>query len=547
MSKEPMVVKPRQASAFRGKDGLSDFDDNDIAEEPEINGDDTEEQSPGDAAGAGQMSAMSATSKKCGVCLMKLKSLDALEIHIQNKHMVRFCMLTCYQCQEKCVTPEQLIAHMSKEHPEVDDMCGVCGEHHFPLKKHIMTSHYKRYRCDVCKKRFLHLKRLETHMRLHEKRSNHHHHQQQQHGVVAAPAAAAVLWQCDICNKQLSNLADLQAHERSTHLNRGQQALTCLLCGENFHENTTFNTHMMSVHPDFSKEACPVCDCPLVGNEYKEHVREHFYKYRCDICGALSNRKDYAIKHRLTHDTDATSARHDCPECGHAFKTEAALNNHVSRQHAWTPAATSLECSVCGDVFTERLTYIEHKRRKHSAELPLQCRFCDDRFADAESLATHEFTHTGVSDHHCCICNVYYSSERQLDEHSAAEHGAAPDEHAHYTCPVCTCRRRLKGACATTVTAGSSSATHDSAGAPQKRQVHKCPKCSSYFVGAERLREHLAAAHGDNDVFQCSVCLRKFTTKLSLVRHKSLAHGKPAAVAQGAGRVTLNFTAQQKE
>lgn len=118
------------------------------------------------------------------------------------------------------------------------------------------------------------------------------------------------------------------AHHHSTSVDR---PFTCELCGNLLQNCSTFERHMVKVHPDTRAAMCGVChlykgDVPsLVDHVRRRHgdevgqdavagngdaTRRHI---RCDVCGKRYGNNRNMYVHRLVHGVpDATTAEVGC-------------------------------------------------------------------------------------------------------------------------------------------------------------------------------------------------------------------------------------------
>lgn len=109
-----------------------------------------------------------------------------------------------------------------------------------------------------------------------------------------------------------------------------------------------------------------------------------------------------------------------------------SLANHIARLHS----TEQVDCPTCGQVFTSNLAMKSHMKRTH-AEKTFLCDFegCTQRYSENYRLQLHiKYTHLGIKEHECQICNKLFNSRDKLKRHMLQVHSAVK-----YSCEVRKC------------------------------------------------------------------------------------------------------------
>jgi len=173
-----------------------------------------------------------------------------------------------------------------------------------------------------------------------------------------------------------------------------------------------------------------------------------------------------------------------CEKCGHTTQNRGDMKKHMRAVH---DKLKLYACEVCGGRFTTCSDLRRHERT-HQSVKPFICSFENCGFATSrrEHLVNHESTHTGIESrltHLCVKCGKYFSSRSVLNRHSK------------------NCSASKK-----------------------EGESLKCSECVRTFSSASKLKQHSKQHEGEQD-FDCELCDKKFSTRHSLTKHRSL-HGQ---------------------
>ena len=116
--------------------------------------------------------------------------------------------------------------------------------------------------------------------------------------------------------------------------------------------------------------------------------------------------------------------------CDTSFGSEKGFINHIVSVH---DEKSLLKCDICKDEFSDYASLTSHVESCHLNSKPFQCAFCGECFEALSEMNKHIKTHKVSSKTHkdrgnienqfeCKICNVDFSAQFILDEHTAVAH-----------------------------------------------------------------------------------------------------------------------------
>lgn len=149
----------------------------------------------------------------------------------------------------------------------------------------------------------------------------------------------------------------------------------CTTCGKQFVSKNNLERHQTS-HDSTKQNICEHCNKRFVSeNRLRIHKENH-----CKKAGDISKfyRSDVAVW--------------KCLNCNQVFATQIAGENHAN---------------ICN---TNQTTNDETNIQKILTELLLQCEFCNNTYADKESLSAHQRSHTTAANYTCVTCKEIFES-----------------------------------------------------------------------------------------------------------------------------------------
>lgn len=81
-----------------------------------------------------------------------------------------------------------------------------------------------------------------------------------------------------------------------------------------------------------------------------------------------------------------------------------------------------LQCQKCGkrfaDINTLKSHEVTHNDNQHDVECKFLCTVCGQKFDKANALSAHLVVHRNVKVHHCDICGLVFPDDQTLKEHA---------------------------------------------------------------------------------------------------------------------------------
>lgn len=312
-----------------------------------------------------------------------------------------------------------------------------------------------------------------------------------------------VRWECGVCGKTYCSKRTLFQHSL---VHSGEKKFQCSKCDAVFARRDVLKGHERSRHGEGPQDfQCNICDKTLkTRGGLKKHMAKHLGNapYACKKCPSLFSDNRALMLHAATHSEERNFL---CEECPATFKTGPGLRSHTLHCHV---AEKPFSCASCSANFSTAGALREHQRshvvddQVMAVQRRHKCQLCEKRFARAQTLLEHTFTHSGAKPAKCKVCGQGFASVSNLKRHTRAHHAKAP-----FRCGICG------EACSTRIMLRRHAMTH--AG------VHPllCHVCGKRFVFPHDLAVH-ARTHASTRVYTCEVCSKQFTNKSSYFAHK---------------------------
>ncbi|XP_042142380.1 zinc finger protein 699 [Ixodes scapularis] len=411
-----------------------------------------------------------AHTKECSLCSTQLESVDALRDHVLAIHAAAL-IYRCIECHERFMTLSILLQHREEKHNPKSRKCPECPKEFstsVACRRHVMYTHYSsrlRFPCKYCFRRYKDLLNLHYHMAL-----SHIHELSEEE----KKSLVAVKRRCQQCDYETYNRRSMQGHMRRNH----GSLLQCRQCEQKFSLPAELTRHMRLRHSAQGRQDCPHCTrsfvCPKA---HALHVTMHQdgSGHECSKCKRLFESEALLKHHQESHLSDAKGRR--CQVCLRCFTTPRRLAEHQATFRSKEPGSE-------GQLTCANVRKVPAKKRDRR-DLKIQCDKCHLRFKYQSSWQAHCMSAHGKrptnadSGYTCEICKHTFVSVLGLSNHIRSHTGERP-----FRCKECGAAFLQPGTLKEHVVLKHSRAFSNS-----------CPFCNKGFVGKNKLRRHLQAAH----------------------------------------------------
>ncbi|XP_055374338.1 zinc finger protein 69 homolog B-like [Condylostylus longicornis] len=297
---------------------------------------------------------------------------------------------------------------INKNEEEVDESgnklprhkCSTCGERR--SNKRLLLQHKQSHNglgeteCKVCRQVFGTPQEVLSHFDSFKKEKTDKHYQE------GRP------YQCKDCDSRFIHLKHLYEH-RKIHI--GDKKYVCKLCGKSFLRKQGLQWHLET---HLSDEMDAESLRHLTGVKVRDNVLNKKV-FVCDMCGHEFKQSSQLKIHINRH---VKLKRFTCPICSKSFVTPRDLLKH-NRTHT---GERPYKCSYCEKSFIDSGDKIKHERL-HTGEKPYTCQTCGKKFTFSSGLRTHErAVHFGLKRYNCDSCTRGFSNKSCLLKHKAKIH-----------------------------------------------------------------------------------------------------------------------------
>lgn len=464
----------------------------------------------------------------CPECSLQFQFLSQFNAHLRThrQNIIHECTI----CNKRFARPKYLAAHMRDIHQEID--CAECGEtfrKRSDFDRHVNTVHLKLIQhgptvaCDICGEAVEKIK--------------HQQHLKTAHNIVKEI-------KCKICFMLFKMPSYLKSHHDAVHL--GIKNHECRECGKKFSKMSGMKKHRVQVHlkiKDFK------CEC---GKEFhdkyrmRKHMRVHLKaattvklkkRFYCDCCadGKGFAKKSHIVQHLKKQFQNKPTKTLETVVV--KIETDEGLNDDNDWDPGSVPSCSKNERFSDNDdwnfgIQEEPLREIKQEKptsksivvkesleaeieSKHSAKenpvLKLKCNLCSQMFGDDNSFKCHLITAHDLNKLKCTLCTQTFENKDEFKTHFLAVHAFSQNDtkgrekHKTEVEPKQS-RRNLKGE-------------------GEKDESASCDICGKSFWNRKYLSTHISGVHRRGEkAFECDVCLKKFTYKMTRDRHFKKQH-----------------------
>ncbi|XP_064156048.1 zinc finger protein 1035 isoform X1 [Anguilla rostrata] len=441
----------------------------------------------------------------------------------------------CHVCGKTFTTSESLEDHQRCHLGEKPHECAECGKCFFQLgnlQQH-QRSHKSEFQCQTCGRGFVSLFALRKHKHSHGKNRPH---------------------RCSKCQLSFTGPTQLAEHI-STHRDENfpcdlcDRTFTCKLSRAEHRKNHTELEE--SLPPLLPPQGSPSSSLPLSADQLKyrcgiccerfqdpEQLSEHGCfaarerPYSCTDCNQHFLCGAHLKKHQLSHQFSRSYLYH-CNRCHIRFTYRHQFLNHL-KKHGIEEAGDATEnlsiktisnvsgnnteniykCPICPHSFSHALELAEHL--SIHAESTYKCRVCGETFASKSNLTQHEQCHiTASTQYECTECGDSFLGSDAFRLHQCARRKHIARGHAQTSSS--SLQKRLPSPAGTAVAQSIEEEEEVDVG----EDFYNCPVCTKRFSSKLSLKEH-QRQHTAYRPFKCLVCGKCFAQKRYLKRHQAI-------------------------
>lgn len=461
---------------------------------------------PCKSCGAEQIGNRKVDELKCAVCGVWSDNREAAVDHLVNAHCPRksFSHPAAYRCR---------VCHVGFK-SQINVLRHACNQ--------IKSPH-----CGQCDKTFPSKMRYAFHLQFHKH-----------------PDYPTMHLHCDLCLAEFEDEYQLYDHIRFRH--ELHDKAVCEVCGRMFKSSMGLNIHRR-YHNGSRNFTCKSCDKSFLNKStLREHEISHMEvkPFQCHICGQYLSRASRLRAHVKTHKAAESTEQlcYFCSLCGFVSPGSGQLAEHEDKEHATDGNGRSsnsvmlltsvVKCEFCDSSYLNGKCLNDHRNAAHDNNREntgnseaFVCVVCSSTFSTYSRLTTHKLTHGINMASSLAESGTSTTTERgkfTIPRFFSCQYCSKMCLHYTYFC----LHRRLKH--------------------PPTAQAYKCELCPDEFKTSWKLAYHRKITHGQQqftslvegqqkkqhqqkpeqqpEVYECTVCPRKFLKIGALNLHKTRSH-----------------------
>ena len=301
-------------------------------------------------------------------------------------------------------------------------VCNVC-EVGLPsvvaLKQHVSEVHRASI-CEICWQPFATKAELEHHMKTHDK--------SQRNNGKADKKDSGQRFKCGVCGNTSDSHKVMVDHLRSGHEFQG--CYTCMLCREYFPNKPTFTIHRKLSHPTAMDVTCQTCGVGLKQNEFENHRKECLGEGASSVGAAPQNKATKGKKKDI--DADAPPAKRQCSDGAQSGRAAQAPIKPGAKKDGAVDKNKQFECQICCLLLDTFAAYDRHTTEVHKRFV---CPVCAGTFKTNRAVQHHMTRHTSSLPFKCDKCGIGCQSEDEFKRHNFVSHNVGPG--GYFTCTQC--------------------------------------------------------------------------------------------------------------
>lgn len=284
---------------------------------------------------------------------------------------------------------------------------------------------------------------------------------------------------CRYCKQEFGDVKATKEHETVEH-SEGPKSFTCEVCSQVCGKWRYFECHQRRHRPanwnlknkvgsDDHRIKCDYCNFTYVRLDQLELHTKKFHK---DGQRSDKVRKQYFLINKDDKDENVEKP-HECFICHEKFAKAQQKLRHIRNDHA---EYAHLDCQQCPKKNIKSPIAYELHMKMHISGFEATCPHCGKQFYTAHHMMSHVFIAHKQKEVICDLCG-YRTSRYKILRHIRMKHTAQPE----YRCHLCDHK-------------------------PSRTEV--------------ALQNHLNRKHGHASRFQCSICQKGFSYRLTCNTHE---------------------------